>query len=368
MATLKEIQEAIIAADNRIGTTIKFVNTESGGKLQKLLDEVETPTFGNILDIGDMYEQALGPHNLAELHAIYPTDKDYSNHLMQTGTSMIVYSKWLKNKVVYECDPVFIERLMKTENTTIRFDVFDRLPAYTFAVYSKYKNWSVRYISITTCITDEDMLVRSGTAKKPCMHIELCNTDTSNGFFEYSCRACNLYDNDNIDDRIEKVINLIYNNTVMSSFSEGELTDEKFEEIKQVYKDELKFAILISYYLAAQNAIVRHRQIKKTQRLKRQNGAPLNINYNQLGVYRGIDFKPYDIKRVNESVNISSDKSNNTGKEMPPHLRRAHWHHYWVGAKNDPNRHMILKWLDPIFVNQDKLYDDSNKPIVVRRV
>lgn len=35
-----------------------------------------------------------------------------------------------------------------------------------------------------------------------------------------------------------------------------------------------------------------------------------------------------------------------------PHMRRAHWHAYWMGPKNKPEqRRRVLKWLHPIAVN-----------------
>lgn len=41
------------------------------------------------------------------------------------------------------------------------------------------------------------------------------------------------------------------------------------------------------------------------------------------------------------------------GAQTPkrPHMRRGHWHHFWIGPKSDPaRRRLILKWLPPIFV------------------
>lgn len=34
-----------------------------------------------------------------------------------------------------------------------------------------------------------------------------------------------------------------------------------------------------------------------------------------------------------------------------PHLRRAHWHSYWVGPRGGPTRQLELRWLHPILVN-----------------
>ena len=40
------------------------------------------------------------------------------------------------------------------------------------------------------------------------------------------------------------------------------------------------------------------------------------------------------------------------GGSPRPHIRRAHWHHYWTGPRNTPDeRRLTLKWLAPIPVN-----------------
>ena len=33
-----------------------------------------------------------------------------------------------------------------------------------------------------------------------------------------------------------------------------------------------------------------------------------------------------------------------------PHVRRAHWHHYWTGARDSTERALVLKWIPPVFV------------------
>ena len=37
------------------------------------------------------------------------------------------------------------------------------------------------------------------------------------------------------------------------------------------------------------------------------------------------------------------------GKTKRPHVRQSHWHHYWVGPRDD--QELVLKWLSPIMVH-----------------
>lgn len=32
------------------------------------------------------------------------------------------------------------------------------------------------------------------------------------------------------------------------------------------------------------------------------------------------------------------------------HVRRGHWHHYWIGPKKSPERRLVLKWVNPVGV------------------
>jgi len=46
---------------------------------------------------------------------------------------------------------------------------------------------------------------------------------------------------------------------------------------------------------------------------------------------------------------IKTSEGKNGGKR--PHVRCAHWHHFWKGSKTEPNkRHLIAKWLHPTLV------------------
>lgn len=43
-------------------------------------------------------------------------------------------------------------------------------------------------------------------------------------------------------------------------------------------------------------------------------------------------------------------KGGRTHASPVPHIRRAHWHHYWTGAYDSADRRLILKWTPPVFV------------------
>lgn len=47
----------------------------------------------------------------------------------------------------------------------------------------------------------------------------------------------------------------------------------------------------------------------------------------------------------------SSAADGESGRTVIPHLRRAHWHHYWTGPKSDPEkRELVVRWIHPVLV------------------
>lgn len=52
----------------------------------------------------------------------------------------------------------------------------------------------------------------------------------------------------------------------------------------------------------------------------------------------------------------ASDES--TGATVRPHVRRAHWHHYWTGPR-DGERRLILRWLSPVLVGLEGAPDEA---------
>lgn len=44
--------------------------------------------------------------------------------------------------------------------------------------------------------------------------------------------------------------------------------------------------------------------------------------------------------------------SGGSGGSMRPHVRRGHFHHYWIGSRADPER--VLKWIHPVIVKGGK--------------
>jgi hypothetical protein len=55
------------------------------------------------------------------------------------------------------------------------------------------------------------------------------------------------------------------------------------------------------------------------------------------------------LRRAHER--LADQSGEGTGATVRPHIRRAHWHTFWVGALNSPERRQDVRWLPPIPVN-----------------
>ncbi len=69
------------------------------------------------------------------------------------------------------------------------------------------------------------------------------------------------------------------------------------------------------------------------------------------------------LRRALDTVENKSSEGE-TGRQSPrPHIRRAHYHHFWMGSGE--RRTLVLKWVHPILVN---VRADEDLPAVVRTV
>ena len=70
------------------------------------------------------------------------------------------------------------------------------------------------------------------------------------------------------------------------------------------------------------------------------------------------------MQRVSVGQRISDGLSGHSDARRPAtHIRRGHWHSYWVGSKKDAaNRRKVLKWVPPVLVgeNSSELRYDVN--------
>ncbi|MEF2699898.1 MAG: hypothetical protein U0N08_01860 [Oscillospiraceae bacterium] len=132
------------------------------------------------------------------------------------------------------------------------------------------------------------------------------------------------------------------------------------------FADDLRSLLLstlqIILYICAENAEIapNSEQAFITRRTDKIKDRYAEIRKWDVGFRIGAAIRKYN--RV-ESPEDSDDQDRHAGKHASPrpHMRRGHWHHYWVGSRSDPDtRKLILKWTPPTIVGTQQ----ENAPIV----
>lgn len=101
-------------------------------------------------------------------------------------------------------------------------------------------------------------------------------------------------------------------------------------------------------YICAENADIAENPEQKKITRKPSAGMPPK------DVYREI--RKWDVgikigKMIRQQKYYGSGASGHIGTTKRPHVRRGHYHHFWVGSEKDGTRRLILRWVAPTFVN-----------------
>lgn len=94
-------------------------------------------------------------------------------------------------------------------------------------------------------------------------------------------------------------------------------------------------------YLCSTNAdiVPSYKPVKESRRnnAKRRSAA----TWHDVGYRIGSELRAYE--------RVSHERIPHQGGTVRPHMRRAHWHHYWIGPR-DGERKLVLKWVAPTMV------------------
>lgn len=132
---------------------------------------------------------------------------------------------------------------------------------------------------------------------------------------------------------------------------QGNLNDGTLAFVSEKFKNCVSNIISLVLYLCSQNAEFGDIKPIRPEPKRTKNGwrifASDNPTYWDIGVRLGSAIRGYKNNYNSETVSNSSSPR--------PHIRRAHWHSFWTGAKNFPEkRKIVVKWIPPIPVNVEE--------------
>ena len=126
-------------------------------------------------------------------------------------------------------------------------------------------------------------------------------------------------------------------------------------------------ALMLVLYLCAENA---QREENPDQKNITRRGATIKDAYREI--------RKWDVGyRIGNAIRAEADNPSKaepaqrqSGSERAPyrpHVRKGHYHHYWIGSDKTNSRRLILKWVAPMFINFNE-NDDTDFPATVHPV
>lgn len=112
----------------------------------------------------------------------------------------------------------------------------------------------------------------------------------------------------------------------------------------------------MAMYLCSEEPDITHKPSPMNQARMRRGKTPYHPTIHHVGYRIGAAFRKAKEERE------ASQGIGGTGASPAPHMRRAHWHTYWVGARGTEQRRQVVKWLPPIPVNVTS--DDDIIPVI----
>lgn len=237
---------------------------------------------------------------------------------------------WRRNKVIYRFGYEIATTLMLTaEDIKIPVGIFNSLPAPCV-----YVQFPAAGKSKKTTIDGFLAFIEDDISRKKELRILYLNK-CGELVLQY---AIHLIPGGTIYDGIEEANTTIRKNAMRLSNSEiCDKIDSVISLVNETRK-QICQAVQLILYICAENADI----IEDEGQMKifRQTN-------NIIDKYR-------EIRKYNVGTKTSAvlRKIAREGKSKKPHIRRNHWHHYWVGPRSD--QHLILRWLPPIPVNMWK--------------
>lgn len=246
---------------------------------------------------------------------------------------------WLESKQIYRLDRDFMNALVCTENLELSRDMIEHLPYDHF-----YIDFSEGYYDYEGAFVN--IFKDKNTVKFSIILCKYINNDpvTIGAQWMYKYNDKDILE---IDSSLEINDLAELREEFESNAINGYLLSEK-QEIDRNILNSLCFQVMC--YLSSEEPDIysepRTKGRRNDSRKYIKNNVYNNINIDNVGIRYGNAFrkevKEYSISDIN-AENI--DKK--ARKKTTPHLRRAHWSHYWVGKGRT---RCVTRWIKPTFV------------------
>ena len=319
----------------------------AGNEIPGIWDDIDyirgcRGTLGLPLWPEQSFMYSLNPVERSSLCRRYGMNKEQT---FAYGLALTSLAEWRVNKIVYYFDETLERELTKTEPTEIPQDMLNHLPYRSF--YLKTSTFEVtiadRKVPIDGFLVN---LSYDVTEHKEMLEITPCFDGCATAPTPITVFDMKLKGN--------------------PPKSKGE---NLFEQIMLgVFRgaEERRKVLQLILYIISQNAdlLPENHKTETYEYREKTDGLTIKDKHREIKRWEvGSRIGPVLKRSVTEHKKASSSGSRNRSKR--PHMRRAHWHHYWVGSRASEGRKLILKWLHPMMIGT---LEDEDSPAVVCRV
>lgn len=296
--------------------------------------------------------------------------------------SFMAFKAWQRTKAVYSFHRELVEEMVQSEDTTIATSLLERLPFkdmlffFPKGVLPKVKDEETAGIYIHIEYYPEylwvffnylDRIHNSDSEIHPGIAFSFPIT---NGM-----KITQVFESQKYKEWLSAYKTMAYN--------DRHLNEQETEESILAEKKALYTAIGLLYYLSSKDAdikpIKRNKKHHKSSSKPSEDNAPavelheVGAKYSEI-VYRRLkdNSSPAEgNEAADDEINEeASDRIAKNGKKRRPHVRRAHWQHYWTGKGRTT---LEVRWKSDLFVgvNRDNqatvVYDVTKESLKGKR-
>ena len=294
------------------------------------------------------------PVRLAGEIAFGPFEKLEPDELCRSGF-LAAMAGWRMTQAAYTYDPTVFDALWKTPVTgEIPVQIFYHLPDWCVYILTPGKTWLGK--SLNGFFAHADFVPKT---KRTFLRLLLDLSVPGHDSHEVDAVPIHLGER-TIHDSIERMVISRSASDMSKVYSDQELT---------TFRQIVPSLVSLVLYLCSENAEVfdirggKH-PLQRPKPKKTKLG--LRLYAPDHPTQWNVAYRLGAALRREWAVQEPGDSSEGTHAKPRPHIRRAHWHSYWVGKVHQPEtRRVIVKWLPPIAVN---VQDVDELPTTVREV
>lgn len=277
-------------------------------------------TLLHVLDYKNMFVEAINNKGV--------TNAPFVNFILQcTMHDCLFLSMWAKYKQIYKFDKTTLEMLKDTQYEKVPTKVFDNLPYQSFYLDAKFTKGECVYDGCYVSIMVED-------DNKRRLGFDFV-ANNQEGYMSYGFIPI-----DDGDKSIEEY------------FADYQVDTDIVSLIKE--------AIPLVLYLCSVNKDIEVIKVTgKNQIKKRKEYIASGCTETKVGYKLGAS-----ISKTRHLYTYEHKASKGTGSSKTPHFRKAHYHHYWIGARDSEDRQLIVKFVEPMFINAN----DKEKLSTIHKV